>query len=126
VPAAPAAAVASRAVDRLAPALGLALARRARLGTAVRRGLRASASCSEPCRLSFALVLDARTARRLHLRRTVAGATRRLTAPGTRAVVLRLPRALLRVRAARVVLRVRATDAAGNTSTRTSTVDLRR
>ncbi|HEX2106064.1 MAG TPA: S8 family peptidase [Solirubrobacteraceae bacterium] len=122
----PASAVAARGIDRRAPALRVGLTRRAKLRTAVRRGLRASARCSEPCLLSFALVLDARTARRLDLGRTIARATRRLTAPGTRAVVLRLPRALTRVRTARVVLRVRATDAAGNARTRSATVDLRR
>jgi subtilisin family serine protease len=125
-PAAPASTVAAGAVDRRAPALRLTFARRARLGTAVRRGLRASARCSEPCRLSFALLLDARTARRLTLSRTVARATRRLSAPGTRTVLLRLPRALARVRSARVVLRVRASDAAGNARTRVATADLRR
>jgi subtilisin family serine protease len=116
----------TRAPDRTAPRLALTVRRRARLGPAVRRGLRARARCSEPCTLSYVLRLDARTARRLGLQRTVARATRRVAVAGSATTTLRLPRALRRVRVARLTLRVRATDVAGNTATRTATIVLRR
>jgi hypothetical protein len=124
VPAGPV--VAARGPDRTAPALVLAAPSRMKLATALRRGVRAAARCSEACTLSFALVLDARTARRLHVHRTLARATRRLVRRGVATVGLRPPRALARLRSARLTLRVGATDAAGNTTVRARAIVLRR
>src|SRR5439155_1449133 len=58
------------APDRVAPQLTLTFPAKARLSSAVRRGLRALTGCNEACTLSFRLMLDARSARRLHVRRT--------------------------------------------------------
>ncbi|HEY3021107.1 MAG TPA: S8 family peptidase [Solirubrobacteraceae bacterium] len=123
----PAPSISTPAPDRVAPRLELTIPTRARTASALRRGLRAVARCSEACTLSLRLVLDARTARRLHLRRTLALTTPRGLAVGaTNTQVLRLPRALARVRAARLTLRVHATDAAGNVTARTVAITLKR
>ncbi|MEA2268312.1 MAG: serine protease [Solirubrobacteraceae bacterium] len=124
-PASSAAPIAS-AADLIGPALVLRFPKHARLRAAMRRGLRAVARCSEACALSYALVLDARTARRLHLRRTVARARGSAAAAGTRTKILRLPKALARARAVTLTLHVRATDRAGNATTRTAAIVLRR
>ena len=100
--------------------LALTSARR-RIATALSRGLRVGATCSEACSLTYTVRLGS----------TVVGrATGRLTRAGTNRLTLRLNRRyrarLARRRSVRLVLRVRAVDAAGNAVTRSSTLNLRR
>ena len=116
------------AVDRNAPGLVLSTPRVQRVRTLRARGLRATVSCSEACRLSAGLTLDAATARKLGLRsRRIAFKTATTTRAGRRVVVLRLTaaaRTRLR-RSARATLQVTARDAAGNSRTRSLRVSLR-
>ncbi|HEY3186687.1 MAG TPA: S8 family peptidase [Solirubrobacteraceae bacterium] len=118
--------ISPRAPDHVAPELVLSLPASARMRAAVRRGLHVAARADEACTLSFRLLLDSRTARRLHVRRTLALDTSTAQAGAARTLELRVPRALTRVRTARLTLRVRATDAAGNVATRAVTIMLRR
>ena len=107
-------------VDVAAPALTLTLSRRLRAGRALRVGTR----CSEACSLTYAIVLDTRSARRLHVRRTAARRTLKLTKASTQTLTLRLPRALRKLKSGRLTVRVAAVDAAGNRTTKTVSVRL--
>jgi hypothetical protein len=117
------------AVDRTAPGLALSAARAVRVRTLRAKGLRATVTCSEGCRLSVDLTLDVATARRLGLRsRRVAVRGVATGRAGRRVVVLRLT-AAARTRlqgGGRATLRVTARDAAGNSRTRAQAVTLRR
>jgi len=99
-----------------------------RLRTLRARGLRAIVRCSEGCRLSVELTLDAATARKLGLRsRRVAFKRVTITRAGRRVVVLRATakaRARLR-KSGRATLKVTARDAAGNRRTRSLPISLR-
>ena len=114
------------APDRVAPQLTLTFPAKARLSSAVRRGLRALTGCNEACTLSFRLMLDARSARRLHVRRTLARETTALRGGAPDTLALRVPKAVARLGAVRLTLRVRATDVAGNVTQRTAALALRR
>jgi hypothetical protein len=114
------------APDVSAPAVGLSFARRL-----ARRGLATSVTCSEACSLTLRLRVDARTARRLRVPRTLAQATARRAAAGRVRVTLR-PRASVRRRlerakggAVRATLVATVTDAARNTRTVTRSLKLR-
>jgi hypothetical protein len=108
------------ATDRIAPVLTLTAARR-RLATALRRGLRVGARCSEACRLTYTVRLGSAT---------LARRTARLTRAGTHRLTVRLSRRsrarLARRRSASLRLQVRAVDATGNARTRTVTLRLTR
>jgi subtilisin family serine protease len=127
--AAPAVATSAAAAgDRTAPRLTLRAARALRSRTMRARGLRATVNCSESCRLSVSLTLDAATARRLGLRsRRIAVRSATITRAGRRVVVLRLTTAArARLRGSgRATLQVTARDAAGNRHTRSQAVRLR-
>jgi hypothetical protein len=103
--------------------VGIRLEPTARLGRALRQGLRVLATCNEPCRLRVEVRLGPRAARRLGVAptRTLAVATLPRMAAGRRVAVLRFPpriRVLLR-RAGQLdgIVRVSARDAAGNART---------
>lgn len=124
----------SGASPAAAPGFSFAVDRR-RLGTALRRGLRARARCTAACRVSATLSMPARTARRLGLtrgRRSVVVArvrgTRSFT--GRRTVTLRFTaRARRALRRTRRVSGLRATATARLGATRRTarrTVTLRR
>jgi subtilisin family serine protease len=109
---------AASAADRTAPGVSLRIDR-GTLRTVRVRGLRLALGASEACRASIDVRIDARTARRLHLSsRTLGRASTRLTAPGRRAVTVRISarvaRALRTAARLRVVARAVAIDAAGN------------
>jgi subtilisin family serine protease len=122
------AASAATAPDRTAPTLRLDVRHRGSLRTAIRRGLRVLAHCSEGCTLSYSLLLDTSSAHRYHSRRTIATDSGALRAAATDHGVLhlRLPRKARRAHSLRLTLRVRARDAAGNRVTRTVAILLRR
>ena len=115
-------------VDRSAPGLALSATRILRVRTMRARGLRATVTCSEACRLSAVLTLDAATARKLGLRsRRIASRTATIAGAGSRVVLLRLTTAArARLRGSgRATLQVAARDAAGNRRTRSKLVMLR-
>ena len=109
------------ATDRTPPRIRIRVAGRQRLRTLLRRGIRANVICSEACRLRARALV-----RRLSARRSRASASgfvagrdaTRVAASGKRRLVIRLrksaKRRLGRARAARVELRVSASDLAGN------------
>ncbi len=111
--------------------LGLTLTapRAIRAATLRGGGLPLHVGCTEACRLTVALTLDARTAGRLGLSaRRVSTTTARLTRAGRRTLALRLraaPGARLRG-SGHLTLRVTATDAASRSRSRTQAVALRR
>ncbi len=109
--------------DTRAPIAGIRLEPTARLGRALRQGLRVLVTCNEPCRLRVSVRLGPRAARRLGVAptRTLAVVALQRVAAGRRVAVLRFPprvRTLLR-RAGHLdgVVTVVARDAAGNAST---------
>jgi len=113
---------------RTAPGVALRAARILRSRTLRARGLEATVTCSEACRLSASLTLDATTARKLGLRsRRIAFASATVTGAGARVIVLR-PTATVRARlrgGGHATLLVTARDAAGHVRTRSQEVTLR-
>jgi hypothetical protein len=125
------------AVDRAAPALGLALVARQRLKAVLARGVKLRASCDEGCSFGATALLDARTAKRLKLlsRRSRAKSVTVATGSlplggGGRTAALRFSVAarkrLAGVRSVRMTIAATATDASGNERKRTLTVTVRR
>lgn len=119
--------------DETRPALRLGGSTRLSFRTAVRRGVRVRATCSEACRLTATASVDRRTRRALRLRRArVARRTATLSSAGRRTLVLRLKltarqrRLALRRRSGSLSVRVQAQDPAGNRSTRRRSIRLRR
>ncbi len=129
IQAAPTAATAgAKAKDTTAPGLAVRVTRSQRFRTLRASGLRTTVSCSEACRLSFTLTVDAATGRKLGLRsRRVVVSSRTLTRASQRSFALR-PSAAVRVRlrgSGRAVLQVVARDQAGNRRTRALMITLR-
>ena len=93
-------------------------------------GLAVPVSCSEGCTVSSRLTVSARDARRLKLRdRTLGSGGAELAGAGETFVFIDLPRSALRrvrKRGVRAVLRVEATDAAGNRDVVTRRLTIRR
>lgn len=105
------------------------------LRTAIKRGVRTRVRCSESCGVVVKLKLGARTAKRLGLgtgrRSVIVGrVTTFLGAPGESAVVTQLRRrakhALRKITKVRLDLTVTATDMAGNSTSSTRRVTLKR
>ena len=126
-------AVRSFRIDIFAPSIRTAVPRRA-LPTVLRRGFRARVRVSEASRVSVALVLSGRTARRLGLSRgravVVGRASTSFLSGGRKTVAVKLTRRarrrLARVRSVRLYFPVRATDRAGNSRRVSRRVTLRR
>jgi thermitase len=125
----------TEAGDTEAPALSVSTAGRQRLGTVLRRGLRPRLGLSEAGTVTSTLEVSSRTARRYRLARTsgayrVGAATRTWVDAGTQTVTIRLSRKarrrLARVRSVTVTLRARGVDSAGNPTTRSKRITLRR
>jgi subtilase family protein len=125
-PAVPVPAPAS-AADTAPPVLRAAVARRQRLSTVRRLGLRSRLTCSEACRAEATLTVSSTTARRLGLRARSAAAvvlgraTRTLTGGRSTTVTLRtsgsVARRLARLSSVRTTLSIVVRDRAGNART---------
>jgi hypothetical protein len=122
------------ATDTTAPDLALDRPGR-RLRRMIRNGMRLTLDSSEAGSLSVTLSVDRATARRLELkrnprRRVVVGRLQTAAAAGRTELTVKLTRkarrAMRREAAVRVRVKVVMTDAAGNDSTDTATVTLRR
>jgi subtilisin family serine protease len=117
------------ALDRRAPGLTVALARRGRLRDALAGRLRIRTTVSERSAVRLTLRLDDRTARRLRVSAPVGSGRAAIARAGTASVNVRLSgrakRALRRARSITVTVRVTATDAAGNRTTRSRRLTLR-
>ena len=97
-----------------------------RLASVLKNGLVVTLSSNEPARLSVKLLLDAKLAKRLKVKRQVGAATVSLTAAGSQKVALKLTatarRKLARQKPLKLTVSVRATDPAGNSITTSTTV----
>jgi hypothetical protein len=123
------------APDRTPPRLTVSVGR-LRLAAFLRKGLTAIGSCNKPCDLVAQLVLDGKTAKKLHISRKIVAdvvlgtATAHLTAPGQASLVFTLKpkarKALKKVKTVNLTLNTRATDPAGNVSTATQRITVRR
>lgn len=124
------------ATDTQAPDATLRFASATRMGTALSRGLAASATCDEACSVRSTATISSRDARRLGLARssarsvTVARGSGRLEAAGSKRVTVRFTRAakrrLRRARRVTLTVRTRIVDGAGNARTLSQRVRLRR
>ena len=122
----------SPAADRT-PTITLFVRSRLSLAKALRHGIAATIGCSVACSYRTSLLLDARTAKRLHISRRVTRGQRttKLTGVGRRSIRIQLTRrartALRNVASVKLMVRATATDPAGNTSaSRTRRTTLRR
>jgi hypothetical protein len=110
--------------DLTAPAVTLA-AKKATLA----KGVPVTLSVSENASATLALTLDQKTARRLKLSRTV-GTLKAALTPGTKTLAIKLTakarKALKAVKRAKLTLTAVVTDTAGNNTTKTLTVRLKR
>src|SRR3954454_8643363 len=123
------------AVDRTAPTVALSLSTRGALTALLKGRLRVKTSVSERASVLVEVRLDARTAKKLHLKATTTGvriATGRATATsaGTTTVTLKLTsaakRGLARAGSVKATLTATATDAAGNRGARGRTLTIKR
>jgi uncharacterized repeat protein (TIGR01451 family) len=116
--------------DTTPPALTLVIAARQKLLTALRRGLRATAGCSEACAIRVKLLIAKKLARKLKLPIVVGKATKNLAAAGTTNLVVKFTakakRKLAKLRSVRLTLELLAADPAGNAATARKAVTLRR
>jgi hypothetical protein len=121
------------AVDRTAPTVALSLSTRGALTALLKGRLRVTTTVSERASVRVEVRLDARTAKKLHLKAGKTGvriATGSASATGTATVKLKLTsaakRALARVRSVKATVTATATDAAGNRGTRSRKLTIRR
>lgn len=126
------------ATDDQAPAVRVSAARRYRVSTLLRRGLRSRVRCNEACRLRSDVLVGRRTAKKLGIRGRrfgrsyilVGRARATLTRAGTQTVTTRVTRrarpGLRKARSVRLVLRTVATDGSRNSSVTRRGVTVRR
>jgi hypothetical protein len=117
--------------DTTPPILGVTVAAQ-KLGKVIAKGLTEIVSCNEACSIASALTVDAKTAKKLHIARTlvVGRAKATLTAAGKTTLKVKLSRkaqkALKKASKVKLTLRTTAKDAAGNVRTVTKRVTLKR
>jgi hypothetical protein len=120
--------------DTTAPGLTLKL-QRSPLATVLGKGLKVSASCTEACTVSTTATITAATARKLKLSKgkaafALARSQTSAAAGAAKSVQLRVSsrtvKALRKVRSLPVTVTVEATDVAGNKTTKTQTLRLKR
>jgi uncharacterized repeat protein (TIGR01451 family) len=116
--------------DTTAPGLTVVIKARQKLLPALRKGLRASAGCSEACAIQAKLLIAQKLAKRLKLPTVVGRATATLTAAGTTNLVIKFTakakRKLAKLRSVRLTAELTAADAAGNAANTRRGVTLRR
>jgi hypothetical protein len=115
------------------PPLGLAIAiAKTRLAALLSKGLPVTVSCSAPCTFSVSLTIDSKTAKALHLSKVVAlgTASASLTTAGKQTVVVKLTKkakkALKKAKAVAISVKATGKDKAGNSSTLTRKVTVKR
>jgi hypothetical protein len=118
------------AADTTAPALTLVVKARQKLLSALRKGLRATAGCSEACTMQAKLLIAKKLAKKLKLPTVVGKATKNLAAAGTTNLVVKFTakarRKLAKLRSVRLTLELLAADAAGNAAKARKVVTLTR
>jgi hypothetical protein len=119
------------APDKTPPVVALAIAK-TKLKALLAKGLPVTVSCSEACKFVLSLVVDAKTAKKLHLSRvvTVGRANGTLTTAGKKKVVVKLTKKAKKkiAKAKKVVITVKttATDTAGNRASKSKRVTIKR
>jgi subtilase family protein len=125
----------TRVGDRTSPTVGLSFSSRGALTALLKSRLRVSTTVSERASVKVEIRLDARTAKKLHIKAGRSGvriATGSASAggAGSSTVTLKLTstakRALARIRSVKATVKATATDAAGNHGTRSRTLTIRR
>jgi uncharacterized repeat protein (TIGR01451 family) len=118
------------AADTSAPALTLVVKARQKLLAALRKGLKATAGCSEGCAIQAKLLIAKKLAKKLKLPRVVGKATKTLAAAGTTNLVVKFTakarRKLAKLRSLRLTVEIVAADPAGNAATARKAITLRR
>jgi hypothetical protein len=117
------------AKDTTKPTLKVSIAKTFARATAFKSGLKIKVSCSEACTVTTDLLIDAATAKKLHISRTVGTRTVKFTTAGKKTITVKLTKkaltALKRMRKTTVSIRSKATDTAGNSSRVTTKTVLR-
>ena len=117
-------------VDATTPRVSVSVAPGQTLRRVISGGVQSRVRCSEACRISTLVLVDARTARRLRLTPLVGRGTTGLPSAGGKRVAVKLTsaakRRLARARPLTLTLRTRGVDRAGNARTVTSRVKLKR
>jgi subtilisin len=109
--------------DTAAPVATVGVAKRQRIGTVSRKGMRVSVLCSEPCRVEARVIVSTGVARSIGLSKGAVIAGRKGLGLGTgrRVATVRLTtavrRRLARARSVLVQVRLLVTDASGNSRT---------
>lgn len=117
--------------DKVAPALAIVIAK-TKLKSLLAKGLPVTVSCSEACKFVLSLIVDSKTAKKLHLSRvaTVGRASGTLTTAGKKKVVVKLTKKAKKriAKAKKIVITVKttATDAAGNRASKSKKVTIKR
>lgn len=118
------------AADTTTPVVTLVIKARQKLLSALRKGLRATAGCSEACAMQAKLLITKKLAKKLKLPTVVGKATANLAAAGTTNLVVKFTakakRKLAKLRSVRVTLELLATDPAANAATARKTLTLKR
>jgi hypothetical protein len=123
--------VVAPAPDKIAPTLGLVIGK-LKLAKLRAKGLPVTVSCSEACTFTVTLVIDSKTAKKLHLSRTVTVGKKSgsLAAKGKKKVTVKLTkkakRKLAKAKKVTFTVKVAAKDKAGNRSSKSKKTTVKR
>lgn len=117
------------AKDTTKPKLKVTIAKKFVKASAFKKGMRIVISCSEACKFKTQLVMDAKTAKKLHISKVLKTVTGKLSKSGKKTVTIKLSKkvqkALRRLSKITISVKTKATDTAGNASVSTVKTVLR-
>ena len=109
--------------DTVKPVLKISIAKAFARASAFKSGLKLKVSCNEACSYKATLSVDAVTAKKLHISKTLATAKGKLTKAGSKTFRVKLSKkvqkALKRLRRTTIKITTKATDLSGNSSSKT-------
>ena len=115
--------------DTIKPTLKISIAKAFARASAFKKGLKAKVSCSEACSFKATLTIDAAAAKKLHISKTLGTLKGKLTKAGSKTVYVKLSKkaqkALKHKHRTTVKLTIKATDLAGNASSKSAKTVLR-
>ena len=115
--------------DTIKPVLKMSIAKAFARASAFKKGLKVTVSCSEACSFKTTLTIDSVAAKRIHISRTIATKKGKLSKAGKKTITIKLSkkvqRALKRLRKNTVTVKTKATDLAGNSSSKSLKTVLR-
>ena len=104
--------------DVRAPVASLGVAVKQTIRTLIAKGLKLTVKCDEACTTKVDVLIDAKSAKKLKLKRNVAGGTAKLTAAGSKTVTVKLSGAakkkLKKLKSLTLTVQATAVDSAGN------------